>query len=76
MNEFKDNVGGWCKFLILEGKLNNKEIIDFVRKKFNSRTSVSSIAWYRNKLREEGLINSARKSEVLSIEKMREMMEE
>ncbi len=46
-------IGAFCNELILKGK-SNEEVAEAAQKKFGSKTSASSVAWYRNKLRTEG----------------------
>jgi hypothetical protein len=46
-------IGSYCEDLIMKGK-SNEEVAEAARKKFGSKTSPSSAAWYRNKLRSEG----------------------
>lgn len=47
-------IGGFCIDLIRAGK-GNEDILDAVRKKFpDAKTSAASIAWYRNKVKNEG----------------------
>lgn len=59
--KFKDNIGGWCRFYLVEGKLTNKEIVEKVRARFGGKTSVSSVAWYASELREKGLLKGGKK---------------
>ena len=52
----KMNIGGVCKLLILKGK-SDKEILEIVKGKFvGAKTSKASLAWYKTRLREEGLL--------------------
>ncbi len=46
-------IGAYCEELILKGK-SNAEVAEAAQKKFGSATSASSVAWYRNKLKNEG----------------------
>ena len=46
-------VGAFCRALILKGK-SNEEVASAAQVKFGSRTSISCVAWYRNKLKQEG----------------------
>jgi hypothetical protein len=62
--KFKDNIGGWCRFYLIEGKLSNKEIVEKVRARFGGKTSISSVAWYASELREKGLLKGGRKGAV------------
>lgn len=48
-------IGAFCMDLINKGKT-NPEIADAAQKKFGSATSTSSVAWYRNKMKAEGLL--------------------
>lgn len=49
-------IGAFCMELIKAGK-NNAEVLAAAQKQFpNAKTSASSIAWYRNKLKSEGAI--------------------
>lgn len=51
-------IGAFCSEAILKGKT-NEEVLTAVRAKFPSAsTSASSIAWYRNKLKSEGLLKA------------------
>ena len=43
----KNNVGGWCRYYLIKGGLTNKEIVEKVRERFGSRTTVQSVAWYK-----------------------------
>jgi hypothetical protein len=71
--KFKDNIGGWCRFYLIEGKLSNKEIVEKVRARFGGKTSVSSVAWYASELREKGLLKGGKKGSIeMSIEEFRE----
>lgn len=60
--KFKNNIGGWCRYYLLEGKLTNKEIVEKVRARFGGKTSVASVAWYASELREKGLLKGGKKS--------------
>ena len=46
-------IGAFCCELIAKGK-SNEEVAEAAQKKFGSKTSASSVAWYRNKMRAEG----------------------
>lgn len=46
-------IGAFCIELLLKGK-SNEETASAARDKFGSSTSASSVAWYRNKLKNEG----------------------
>lgn len=46
-------IGAYCIELLLKGK-SNEETAAAARDKFGSNTSASSVAWYRNKLKNEG----------------------
>lgn len=46
-------IGAYCIELLLKGK-SNEETASAARDKFGSNTSASSVAWYRNKLKNEG----------------------
>lgn len=49
-------IGAYCNELILKGK-SNEDVLTAVRTKFpDASTSASSVAWYRNKLKSEGLL--------------------
>jgi hypothetical protein len=49
-------IGSYCNELILKGK-SNEDVLTAVRTKFpEASTSASSVAWYRNKLKSEGLL--------------------
>lgn len=49
-------IGAFCNELILKGK-SNEDVLTAVRTKFpGASTSASSVAWYRNKLKSEGLL--------------------
>lgn len=52
----KMNIGGVCKLLILKGKT-DAEILAIVKGRFaGAKTSKASLAWYKTRLREEGLL--------------------
>jgi hypothetical protein len=55
----RPGIGSFCMDLILKGKTTD-EIIAAAHEKFGSRTSASSIAWYKNKLRGEGKLAGGR----------------
>lgn len=49
-------IGAYCNELILKGK-SNEDVLTAVRTKFpDAATSASSVAWYRNKLKSDGLL--------------------
>lgn len=49
-------IGAFCMSLIKAGK-NNAEVLAAAQKQFpNAKTSASSVAWYRNKLKSDGVI--------------------
>jgi hypothetical protein len=48
-------IGAFCCELVLKGK-SNEDVATAAQAKFGSKTSASSVAWYRNKLKSEGLI--------------------
>lgn len=51
----KQGIGTFCMDLIQKGKTND-QVLESVRAKFpDASTSASSIAWYRNKLKSDGL---------------------
>ena len=65
----KDNIGGWCRYYLIKGELTNKEIVEKVRARFNSKTSLASIAWYRDDLVQKGIFTKASKgAQALSLE--------
>jgi hypothetical protein len=49
-------IGAYCIELLLKGK-SNEETATAAREKFGSTTSASSVAWYRNKLKNEGKLS-------------------
>lgn len=57
----KDNIGGWCRYYLIEGKLTNKQIVEKVRARFNSKTSLASIAWYKDDLVQKGIFTKGSK---------------
>lgn len=65
----KDNIGGWCRYYLIEGKLTNKQIVEKVRARFNSKTSLASIAWYKDDLVQKGIFTKGSKgAQALSLE--------
>ena len=58
----KNNVGGWCRYYLIKGGLTNKEIVEKVRERFGSKTTVASVAWYKSELSEKGILVSGKKS--------------
>lgn len=49
-------IGAYCMDLIQKGK-SNAEVLEAAKKQFpDSKTSASSVAWYRNKLKADGVI--------------------
>ena len=60
------NIGQLSKWLILNSKKSNKEIVEIVKGQFaEAKTTESSVAWYRSDLRKKGLL--AKKSEGLKL---------
>lgn len=57
----KDNIGGWCRYYLIKGELTNKEIVAKVRERFNSKTSLASIAWYKDDLVQKGIFTKTSK---------------
>lgn len=57
----KDNIGGWCRYYLIKGELTNKEIVEKVRARFNSKTSLASIAWYKDDLVQKGIFTKGSK---------------
>ena len=57
----KDNIGGWCRYYLIKGELTNKEILEKVRARFNSKTSLASIAWYKDDLVQKGIFTKGSK---------------
>ena len=67
--ELKDNIGGWCRWYIIKGELTNKEIVAKVRERFGGKTSLASIAWYRDDLANKGvLVRTKRSAATMSVE--------
>ena len=65
----KNNIGGWCRYYLIEGKLTNKQIVEKVRARFNSKTSLASIAWYKDDLVQKGIFTKGSKgAQALSLE--------
>jgi hypothetical protein len=58
----KNNVGGWCRYYLIKGGLTNKEIVEKVRERFGSKTTVASVAWYKSELSEKGIIVSSKRA--------------
>lgn len=54
------NIGQLITFLILNSNKSNKEILETVHSKFECKTSLACVAWYKSKLRKEGLIEKSR----------------
>ena len=55
------NIGQLIIHLILHSNKSNSEILEIVKAKFEGcKTSPACIAWYKSKLRKEGLIESKR----------------
>ena len=57
----KDNIGGWCRYYLIKGELTNKEIVEKVRARFNSKTSLASIAWYKDDLVQKGIFTKGQR---------------
>ena len=57
----KDNIGGWCRYYLIEGKLTNKESGEKVRARFNSKTSLASVAWYKDDLVQKGIFTKGQR---------------
>ena len=55
----KDNIGGWCRYYLIKGGLTNKEIVEKVRERFGGKTTVASVAWYKNDLTQKGVFTSS-----------------
>lgn len=65
----KDNIGGWCRYYLIKGELTNKEIVAKVRARFNSKTSLASIAWYKQDLVDKGVfVRTTRGGKAMSLE--------
>ena len=60
--EFRNNIGGWCRYYLVKGGLSNKEIAEKVKERFGGKTSVASVAWYKSELVEKGIIVGGKKS--------------
>jgi len=57
----KMNIGQLITFLILNSTKTNSEILAIVHEKFEgAKTSMACVAWYKSKLRKEGLIDKSR----------------
>ena len=54
------NIGQLIEFLILNSTKSNKEILETVHSKFECKTSLACVAWYKTKLRKEGKIEKSR----------------
>jgi len=70
------NIGQLAKYLILNSKKTNAEIVTIVKSQFaEAKTTESSVAWYRSDLRKKGLL--AKKSEGLKLteEQLRKLAE-
>lgn len=50
-------IGKFATNLMKTTKLTNKEILAQVQASFNCRTTYECIAWYRTKLRREGMLS-------------------
>lgn len=55
------NIGQLISYLILNSTKSNAEILAVVHEKFEGcKTSMACVAWYKSKLRKEGLIDKSR----------------
>lgn len=55
------NIGQLITYLILNSTKSNAEILAIVQEKFEGcKTSMACVAWYKSKLRKEGLIDKSR----------------
>ena len=57
----KDNIGGWCRYYLIKGELTNKQIVEKVRARFGGKTSLASIAWYKDDLVQKGIFTKSSK---------------
>lgn len=71
------NIGQLITYLILNSSKSNSEILEIVKEKFEGcKTSPACIAWYKSKLRKEGLIEKGRAQKnnvVMSEEELQEL---
>jgi hypothetical protein len=55
------NIGQLITWLILNTTKTNSEILAIIHEKFDGcKTSMACVAWYKSKLRKEGLIDKSR----------------
>jgi len=54
------NIGQLITYLILNSTKTNSEILEIVHSKFECKTTMACVAWYKSKLRKEGLIEKSR----------------
>jgi hypothetical protein len=50
------NIGQLITYLILNSTKTNSEILEIVHSKFECKTTMACVAWYKSKLRKEGKI--------------------
>jgi len=74
----KMNIGQLITYLILNSTKTNSEILEIVHSKFECKTTMACVAWYKSKLRKEGLIEKSRTQKnnvVLSQDELNELCE-
>jgi hypothetical protein len=54
------NIGQLITFLILNSTKSNQEILDVIHEKFDCKTTIACVAWYKSKLRKEGKLDKSR----------------
>ena len=72
------NIGQLITHLILNSNKSNQEILDIVLQKFESKTTLACVAWYKTKLRKQGLIEKSRSQKYqvqLSADELQELCE-
>ena len=72
------NIGQLITYLILNSTKTNSEILEIVHSKFECKTTMACVAWYKSKLRKEGLIEKGRTQKnnvVLSQDELNELCE-
>ena len=72
------NIGQLITYLILNSTKTNSEILEIVHSKFECKTTMACVAWYKSKLRKEGLIEKSRTQKnnvVLSQDELNELCE-
>jgi hypothetical protein len=69
------NIGQLITYLILNSTKSNTEILEIVKTQFEGcKTSPACIAWYKSKLRKEGLIEKGR-TQKYKVEMTQEQLE-